>query len=78
VTEQSHKTEMANALRGDFDRLRARGVESTLDPSPGVPAAEAVQAGDPAPRTAGLPVQEVGGERVAPTGSWLGRLFDRR
>jgi len=28
VKEQSHKDEMAAALRGDFARLRARGVEA--------------------------------------------------
>jgi hypothetical protein len=32
VKEQSHKTEMSAALRGDFKRLRERGVSTTLSP----------------------------------------------
>jgi len=33
VKEQSHKDEMSAALRGDFDRLRKRGVSVTLAPA---------------------------------------------
>jgi hypothetical protein len=33
VKEQSHKHEMAAALRGDFARLRARGVDATIGAS---------------------------------------------
>jgi len=32
VKDQSHKDEMSAALRGDFQRLRDRGVSSTLAP----------------------------------------------
>ena len=32
MKEQSHKDEMSKALRGDFDRLRERGVSVTLAP----------------------------------------------
>jgi hypothetical protein len=32
VKEQSHKDEMSAALRGDFARLRDRGVAATLAP----------------------------------------------
>jgi hypothetical protein len=32
VKEQSHKDEMSAALRGDFQRLRARGVAAALVP----------------------------------------------
>lgn len=32
MKEQSHKDEMSAALRGDFQRLRARGVSATLVP----------------------------------------------
>jgi len=32
VKEQSHKAEMSAALRGDFERLRARGVSAALVP----------------------------------------------
>ena len=30
MKEQSHKDEMSRALRGDFERLRGRGVSTTL------------------------------------------------
>lgn len=30
MKEQSHKREMAAALRGDFERLRERGVPATI------------------------------------------------
>jgi hypothetical protein len=33
VKEQSHKDEMSAALRGDFERLRERGVATTLSPA---------------------------------------------
>lgn len=32
MKEQSHKDEMSKALRGDFERLRDRGVATTLAP----------------------------------------------
>ena len=32
MKEQSHKDEMSAALRGDFRRLRERGVTTTLSP----------------------------------------------
>ena len=32
VKEQSHKDEMSAAIRGDFERLRDRGVAATLAP----------------------------------------------
>ena len=32
VKEQSHKDEMSAAIRGDFERLRERGVAATLAP----------------------------------------------
>lgn len=33
MKEQSHKEEMSAALRGDFQRLRERGVPATLVPT---------------------------------------------
>jgi hypothetical protein len=41
VKEQSHKEEMSAALRGDFQRLRERGVAASLTPA--TPAAAAVE-----------------------------------
>ena len=35
MKDQSHKDEMAAALRGDFERLRERGVAATLGPVDG-------------------------------------------
>jgi len=37
VKEQSHKDEMSKALRGDFERLRDRGVATTLAPKDDAP-----------------------------------------
>jgi hypothetical protein len=47
VKEQSHKDEMSAALRGDFQRLRARGVPATLVPHD--PAKEPGAVVDPTP-----------------------------
>jgi hypothetical protein len=41
VKEQSHKDEMSAALRGDFQRLRERGVAASLAPPKSSPAADA-------------------------------------
>jgi len=78
MKEQSHKEEMASVLKADFDRLRARGVATTLAPMAPTEAPEpevAVQ--DPesvenAVETA-RPVTEV----APPTssGGWLRRLL---
>lgn len=38
MKEQSHKDEMSKALRGDFARLRGRGVSVTLAPRETTPA----------------------------------------
>jgi hypothetical protein len=45
VKEQSHKDEMSAALRGDFARLRGRGVAATL--APRVPEAPQPAAAEP-------------------------------
>ena len=50
MKEQSHKDEMSKALRGDFERLRDRGVATTLAPkddAPPEPVAEDVVATAP-------------------------------
>ncbi len=43
MREQSHKNEMSAALRGDFDRLRERGVVVTLAPGEPQPSAEVTE-----------------------------------
>jgi hypothetical protein len=84
VKEQSHKDEMSKALRGDFERLRDRGVATTLaprdDPQP-EPAAvvvpfEAREPASPEPvtqQTTDAPVAEA----EEPRSGWLGRLRGR-
>jgi len=51
VKEQSHKHEMAAALRGDFARLRARGVEAMFGAAPRGAAGQAEPAPEPPPAT---------------------------
>jgi hypothetical protein len=53
VKEQSHKSEMGAALRGDFERLRARRESGVL------PAAAAPPGADPAPELPPEPVAPV-------------------
>ena len=68
MKEQSHKDEMSAALRGDFERLRDRGVASTLAPPEPAPEPETEPATEvevPQPSTA---------EEPAPRG-WRGRFF---
>lgn len=46
MKEQSHKREMAAAIRGDFARLRERGVTPTIGTEA---TADAVDAAEPSP-----------------------------
>ena len=84
VKEQSHKDEMSAALRGDFARLRERGVSSTLapteEPAPTAPEVEDVPPELPdevATTPAGTlePAPEEPPERERST--IMGRLFGR-
>ena len=71
VKEQSHKDEMGAALRGDFERLRARHGDAVAEATPQMPAP---QAGDADP-----PSQEAPLEPGSPPGeSWFARLGLRR
>ena len=79
MKEQSHKDEMSKALRGDFERLRERGVSVTLSPRE-TPTPEPVEAAAPlvealpeaaverpeAPEPEPVPEPETTGEREAP------------
>jgi hypothetical protein len=55
VKEQSHKREMSDAVRGDFERLRGRGVATTIalpgsqDATPEVPEVADVGAAEASP-----------------------------
>ena len=68
MKEQSHKDEMSAALRGDFERLRDRGVSSTLATVEPEPAPEDDAPGEREPETerpAAEPVRH----------GWRARLF---
>ena len=67
MKEQSHKDEMSRALRGDFERLRERGVPTTLGP-PAEPQPDAVMDSVDAP-------SEDDGDGPKP--GWLERLRGR-
>lgn len=69
VKEQSHKSEMRAALRGDFERLRARrgGESGLIEPSEPL-------AGEPPPAAQLEPAAAV---PVVGEGSWLDRLRGR-
>jgi hypothetical protein len=68
VKEQSHKDEMSRALRGDFERLRERGVSTTLaPPDDAVPEPVEAPVGSPEPAPAD--------EEAARGSGWLGRLL---
>ncbi len=78
MKEQSHKSEMRAALRGDFERLRARREDGAA------PVATATSTVEPiAAPAAGQPSEPVVDEPVAAAAppirsSWLDRLRDRR
>jgi hypothetical protein len=69
VKEQSHKDEMSRALRGDFERLRERGVSTTLALRDEEPEAVEVPVGAPDP----APEDDDGTSRPG----WLERLLGR-
>ena len=74
MKDQSHKEEMSSLLKADFERLRARGIATTLAP-PGeeAPPQEAiVEAPAEPPEPSVEP--EPGVEPVQADG-WLKRLF---
>ena len=52
MKEQSHKAEMSAALRGDFERLRARGVSAALVPQDEAEPDEEPPVVEPAPSLA--------------------------
>jgi hypothetical protein len=81
VKEQSHKREMGAALRGDFERLRARLGSETALIEPPAPVEPAVAGPEPepepspeaSPKPEPAPVAAVDEGR----GSWLDRLRGR-
>lgn len=84
--EQSHKSEMAAALRGDFARLRARGVATTLEPAVVAPTPmtddPATSPPEPPSPTAGRVSSENGGAEIEldapPAGFWRRRVLRAR
>jgi len=75
VKEQSHKNEMGAALRGDFERLRARRGGETGAIEPAAPSPPLVTQPDPAPEPEIVP--EPAAPAVESGGSWLERLRGR-
>ena len=76
MKEQSHKEEMSAALRGDFQRLRERGVLPALVP-PHVPEPEADASAPPAEWPADEKPQGVPVEAGPARRGWLSRLAGR-
>jgi hypothetical protein len=67
VKEQSHKDEMSAALRGDFQRLRERGVAVSLVPTDAEPVADTTpQEEEPAERALPLLATDVPAEAPEP------------
>ncbi len=71
MKDQSHKDEMSKALRGDFERLRERGVSTTLAPQDELPP-DVVDTTVTDPEGA-LPDED----DAAPGPGWLDRLLGR-
>lgn len=66
MREQSHKDEMSAAIRGDFERLRGRGVAATIAPL----------GADPEPEpTAEAEVREPAAGEEPAARSWRARFF---
>jgi len=76
MKEQSHKAEMSSLLRADFERLRARGVATTLaspvevEPAEETTAPPCVALGE---RAAGLEPGQAA--KTGASGGWLRRLL---
>lgn len=68
MKEQSHKDEMSAALRGDFERLRERGVATAL--APAEHSAEPVAQSEP-------PVEKSRDDAAIARPGLLGRLLGR-
>ena len=78
MKEQSHKDEMSAALRGDFKRLRERGVTTTLSPGEIEAVESQVESVEPSPAVAGAVEVETAAEPGPESPPrWLGRLLGR-
>ena len=77
MKEQSHKSEMRAALRGDFERLRARREDVVAPMAIAHPVEEPVVAPEPVQHFEPVVSESVVSE-APPRASWLDRLLDRR
>ena len=79
MKEQSHKNEMSKALRGDFERLRERGVATTLTPPDEPRAVEEAPEPESSERNLGSPpvTDAVPSEATPLQPGWFGRLIGR-
>ena len=78
MKEQSHKSEMRAALRGDFERLRARREDVAAPIAVAAPVAEPVAAPEPVQPVEPVVSEPVVADAPPPRSSWLDRLRDRR
>ena len=78
MKEQSHKSEMRAALRGDFERLRARREDVAAPMAAAPTLAEPVAAQEPMQPVEPVVSEPVVADAPPPRSSWLDRLRDRR
>jgi len=78
VKEQSHKSEMRAALRGDFERLRARREDGAAPVATASSTVEPIAAPDVVqPRLEPVVSEPVAADEPPTRSSWLDRLRDR-
>ena len=77
MKEQSHKSEMRAALRGDFERLRARREDVAAPVAATPTVAEPVTAPEPQQSVEPAVSEPHVADPPPPRSSWLDRLRDR-
>ena len=77
MKEQSHKNEMRAALRGDFERLRARRVDVSAPVVLATPLEEPAAEPEAEHLVESVATEPVGTVTQSSRSSWLDRLRDR-
>ena len=78
MKEQSHKSEMRAALKGDFERLRARREDGATPPAVAPPAEEPVSAPETVRAAEPVVTETVTAVEQPSRSSWLDRMRNRR
>ena len=78
MKEQSHKSEMRAALRGDFERLRARREDVAAPIAVAAPVAAPAAVPEPVDATERVVSEPVAADAPPARSSWFDRLRDRR